>query len=430
MKKIWFLFYNILIVPVLYIAILVLGLFNQKIKKGIRGRRRLLENLIITASSLDKTKKLLWFHSASMGEFEQAKPIIEKIKSVSDVNILVTFFSPSGYENSKKYPYADLVSYVPIDTKSNAERFIQIMHPDIAIMMRYDIWPNLIWQLKKFDIPTFIVDATLRDDSPRKKILSKSFHRNLYTDITRILTVSENDLQNFKQFGVTDSQLKVVGDTRFDRVYQRSLLAKERNLIHENLFKKKDGTKKKILVAGSTWEADEEVLIPAFLKLTKYDDDVILIIAPHEPTLIHLEKIENEFAGKLKTIRFSFLNHYKDEKVIIIDSIGILLTLYYYADVAYIGGSFKQGIHNVLEAAVYGIPVMFGPKIENSQEAKTLQQNGGGILVRNKKEAYKYLRLLFSNEDMRNKKGKVSFNYVENNIGATEKIIEEINRFI
>lgn len=430
MKKIWFILYNVLVVPVLFIGLYSWGIINKKVKKGIHGRKRLLEKLIITAASMDKSKKLIWFHSASMGEFEQAKPIIEKIKSIADVNILVTFFSPSGYENSKKYPYADLVSYIPIDTKSNAERFIQIMHPDIAIMMRYDIWPNHIWQLKKLDIPIFIVDATMRDNSPRKKFFLESFHKILYSDITRILTVSKSDLNNFKQFGVTDHQLMIVGDTRFDRVHQKSIIAKEKNLIQSKLFTKKDGTRKKILVAGSTWEADEEILLPAFLKLTQFDEDVILIIAPHEPTLIHLEKIENEFVGKLKTIRFSFLNHYQNEKVIIIDSIGILLTLYYYADVAYIGGSFKQGIHNVLEAAVYGAPVMFGPKIENSQESKTLREKGGGILIRNKKEAYKNLRIIFGDEKLRKIKGEICHKYVEQNIGATEKIVEEIKRFI
>jgi 3-deoxy-D-manno-octulosonic-acid transferase len=185
---------------------------------------------------------------------------------------------------------------------------------------------------------------------------------------------------------------------------------------------------KRILVAGSTWEADEEVILPAFSKLAKNDDDVILIIAPHEPTLIHLEKIENEFSGDLETIRFSFMNNYNGERVIIIDSIGILLTLYTYADAAYVGGSFKQGIHNVLEAAVYGVPVLFGPKIDNSQETKELLRLGGGILIRNKKEAYRNFRMLFSSEMLRKEKGAISYNYVQKNLGATEKILNEINR--
>ena len=288
-------------------------------------------------------------------------------------------------------------------------------------MMRYDIWPNHVWAMKKFNIPSFIVDATMKSNSSRKLIFIKNFHKILYKNITRILTVSETDSNGFRTFGCRDKQLQVVGDTRFDRVYQRSLSAKERNLIKEDFLKNK-----KIFVAGSTWEADEDVILPAFLKLTKYEKDIILIIAPHEPTLIHLEKIENEFAGRLSTIRFSFMNSYKGERVIIIDSIGILLTLYTYAHTAYIGGSFKQGIHNVLEAAVYGIPVMFGPKIENSQESQQLLNRGGAILVKNRNDAYRQLRKLFSDENIRKSKGKISYDYVQENLGASNKIIKEI----
>ena len=187
---------------------------------------------------------------------------------------------------------------------------------------------------------------------------------------------------------------------------------------------------KNIFVAGSTWEQDEEVIFPAFIKLSSFDKSIIMIVAPHEPTLFHLEKIENEFAGKFKTIRFSHLNNYSDERIIIVDSIGILLMLYTYADVAYVGGSFKQNIHNVLEAAVYGTPVMFGPKIENSQEAKKLAEIGGGIIVNNKRQAYRNLRKLFLDDTLRNKTGKISASYVQSNIGATKKILDAIYKVI
>ncbi len=421
MKSIWYFLYNVLVIPVLYILINFAGLFNAKVKRGIDGRKRIFEELILNAANLDKSKKLVWFHSSSLGEFEQAKPIIEKLKRDPNINILVTFFSPSGYENSRKDPFADLVSYLPFDTKSNAERFIKIVRPDLAIMMRYDIWPNHVRAMKEYNIPSFIVDATMKEGSPRKFPLVKNFHKNLFLDITKILTVSKADEAGFKEFDCTEEQVQAVGDTRFDRVYQRSVTARQRNLIREDLF-----TGKKIFVAGSTWEMDEDVILPAFTKLVKYDPNVILIIAPHEPTIVHLERIENEFAKSLKTIRFSFLNNYVDERVIIIDSIGILLTLYTYADAAFIGGSFKQNIHNILEAAVYGIPVMFGPKIDNSQETQKLLKLGGGILIKNKREAYRQLRTLFTNDEVRNAKGKISYNYVQQNLGATDKILTEI----
>lgn len=425
MKILFNIFYNFLVLPILYSALRFAGLFNKKIRTGINGRKRVYEELILNATSINKNKKLIWFHSSSLGEFEQAKPIIEKLKEDKNVNVLITFFSPSGYENSKKYPHADLISYIPFDTKTNAEKFIAITNPTLAVIMRYDVWPNIISELNKKNIPVYLVDATLRSDSPRKYPILNIFHKILFGYFTNILTVSESDTKEFKSFGFSDDKVKAVGDTRFDRVYQRSLLAKQKQLLSNNVTKNK-----KIFIAGSTWEQDEEVIFPAFLKLAEVDKNVIMIVAPHEPTLLHLEKIENEFTGKLKTIRFSHLNSYADERIIIVDSIGILLTLYTYADVAYVGGSFKQNIHNVLEAAVYGVPVIFGPKIQNSQEAKKLAEIGGGIVVHNKKQAYKNLRKLFGDDDFRKQAGKISTNYVHSNIGATQKILDAIYKVI
>lgn len=425
MKFLFNIFYNFLVLPILYASLRFAGLFSKKIRTGISGRKRVYEELILNATAINKNKKLIWFHSSSLGEFEQAKPIIEKLKEDKNVNVLITFFSPSGYENSKKYPHADLISYIPFDTKTNSEKFISIANPTLAVIMRYDVWPNIIKELHKKNIPIYLVDATLRSDSPRKYPLLNSFHKILFGYFTNILTVSESDAKEFQSFGFDNKKVKAVGDTRFDRVHQRSLLAKEKKLLSYNVTKHK-----KVFIAGSTWEQDEEVIFPAFLKLAEVDENIIMIVAPHEPTLLHLEKIENEFSSKLKTIRFSHLNNYSDERVIIVDSIGILLTLYTYADVAYVGGSFKQNIHNVLEAAVYGVPVMFGPKIQNSQEAKRLAEIGGGIVVNNKKQAYKNLRKLFLNDDFRKHAGQISVDYVHSNIGATQKILDAIYKVI
>jgi 3-deoxy-D-manno-octulosonic-acid transferase len=425
MKILFNIFYNFFVLPILYSALRFAGLFNKKIRTGINGRKRVYEELILNATSINKNKKLIWFHSSSLGEFEQAKPIIEKLKEDKNVNVLITFFSPSGYENSKKYPHADLISYIPFDTKTNAEKFIAITNPTLAVIMRYDVWPNMVSELNKKNIPVYLVDATLRNNSPRKYPLLISFHKILFGYFTSILTVSESDAIEFKSFGFDEAKVKAVGDTRFDRVHQRSLLAKEKRLLSYNVTKNKN-----IFIAGSTWEQDEEVIFPAFLKLAEVDKNVIMIVAPHEPTLLHLEKIENEFAGKLKTIRFSHLNNYADERIIIVDSIGILLTLYTYADVAYVGGSFKQNIHNVLEAAVYGVPVIFGPKIQNSQEAIKLAEIGGGIVVNNKRQAYKNLRKLFMDDQFRKQAGQISADYVNTNTGATQKILNAIYKAI
>jgi 3-deoxy-D-manno-octulosonic-acid transferase len=425
MSNLWYLVYNILVIPILKTLVSIGKVFNPKIRTGIEGRKKLYENLIIDLTGIDRKKKMIWFHSASMGEFEQAKPIIEKIRTEKDVNIIITFFSPSGYTNSLKYPFADVVAYFPYDTPLMTGRFLNLVRPSLVLFMRYDIWPNMIWQLKKKNIPGFIVDATMRANSPRKWLLAKSFHKSVYSSVTGILTVSENDENNFRDFDIEGTKIETVGDTRFDRVYQKSIAAKEKKIFKDGFF-----SGKKVVVLGSSWESDQEVMFPALIKLMKVDPRIITLIVPHEPTVMHLEAIENSINEQFESIRFSYLNNYNGERVIIIDSIGILLTLYKYADLAYIGGSFKQGIHNVLEPAVYGIPVMFGPKHENSQEAVYLAKTGGGIVIRNKKEAYRALRIIFSDESMRLRIGSICSGFVKQNIGATDKILEEIYLYI
>ncbi len=420
-KKFWQIFYNIIFIPILYVILVIISFFDKKVRRGISGRKRIFEELILNRLTLDLSKINIWFHSSSLGEFEQAKPIIEKLKKETDVKIVVSFFSPSGYENSKKYPFADIITYLPFDSEWRARRFIEIISPNIVVFMRYDIWPNHIWSLKKKRIPILLVDATMKKKSPRKLPLLRSFHKYLFEDFTKILTVSDEDADGFKSFKCKNVQIKVVGDTRFDRVYSRSLASRESKIIDKKVF-----ISKKVLVAGSTWQQDEDVIIPSFLKLLKFDNDAVMIIAPHEPTLLHLEKLENEFAGQASFIRLSNINNYKNEKIIIVDSIGVLSILYSYADVAFIGGSFKINVHNVLEAAVYGVPVLFGPKIENSQEAKKLLEAGGGIMIKDKKMFYRTLRKLFSDEKLIKETGKRSFEFVNKNVGTTDRIIKEI----
>lgn len=421
MKKFWQIFYNTFFVPLLYLSLIFISLFKKKIRTGISGRKRIFEDLILNRLTLNLSKKIIWFHSSSLGEFEQAKPIIEKLKKETDVKIVVSFFSPSGYENSKKYPFADIITYLPFDSKWRAKRFIEIISPSMVVFMRYDIWPNHIWTLKKKNIPCLLVDATMKKKSLRKLPLIKSFHKYLFEDFTKILTVSDDDASGFNSFNCKKVKIKVVGDTRFDRVYSRSLASKDSKIINKEVLKNS-----KVLVAGSTWPQDEDVIIPSFLKLLKFEKNAVMIIAPHEPTLLHLEKLEHEFAGQASFIRLSNINNYTEQRIIIVDSIGVLSILYKYADLAFIGGSFRINVHNVLEAAVYGVPVLFGPKIDNSQEAKKLVEAGGGIKIKDKNSFYKSLRKLFSDDKLMKECGRKSFEFVHNNVGATERIIKEI----
>ncbi len=403
----------------------IAGVFNHKIKKGIVGREDVFEQAASKVAKFDKQKTTIWFHSSSLGEFEQAKPIIEKLQKTNLVNIFVTFFSPSGYDNSIKYPHADAVTYLPLDSPANARKFVKIIDPSLAVFMRYDIWPNFILALEQSKVPVFLVDATMRSNSKRMNPFLRPFHTMLYRKFDYILTISDLDLKNFLSFDLDPKKVLKSGDTRFDRVYERALIARERRLIRDEIL-----AGKKVVVAGSIWQEDEEVLLPAVKKLLKYYKDVVVILVPHEPTLPHLEKLENEFTGLEQTIRFSFLNSYNNERIILVDSIGILMTLYYYANLAFVGGSFKSNVHNTLEPAVYGIPVIYGPKTGNSQEAGELAQSGGGVIVRTKKEMYKQLRNFIANDELEKSAGEKSRNFVMGNTGATKIILEKISEII
>ncbi len=425
MRKLWQAIYNSVFLPLFYFLLLTGSLLNGKIKEGRKGRKKLFENLIIALAGLDRSKKLIWVHSSSLGEFEQAKPVIEELKRKYDLNILVTFFSPSGYLNSLRYPFADIVSYLPVDKRKDMNRFINLVKPSAVVLMRYDVWPNMIWELGERKIPLFLIDATLRSKSKRLLPVVRSFSKSVFSEFTKILTVSKKDMENFRKMGISIDVLEVVGDTRYDRVYRKSIEAKEKQLIKPEITRNK-----KVLILGSSWEADEEVILPAVLKLFEKDKSVMLILAPHEPSVLRLEKLEHYFARNYETIRFSHLNNYTNERVILIDSIGILLSLYNYADVVFVGGSFKQGIHNILEPAVYGVPIFFGPKIHNSYEAQQLVEKGGAVVTVNKKQAYKFLRKVFSDEELRKTMGITSKEFVQSNIGATVKIIERLGNFV
>jgi len=421
----WILIYNYLTIPLFGFVLKVAAIFNKKIRTALKDRNQLFEDLKEKIQKIDQTKPLIWFHSSSVGEFEQAKPIIEKINAKKEYTILASFLSPSGYYAARRYEKADLITYYPFDSKKNVLKFIEIVNPRILIYMRYDIWPNSVIELSKRKIPVFLVDATMKKNSPRKFPLIKDFHRFLFSKFEKILTISEEDKNGFLSFGIPEEKVLVAGDTRYDRVYQKSQNALKQKILNENIIRNK-----KIFVAGSTWSEDEKELFPALIKLHKIEKDLLSIIVPHEPSIQTLEQIEFELKPHISTIRFSMLNQYADEKIIIVDSIGILLTLYAYADVAFVGGGFKSNIHNVLEPAVYGIPVLFGPKFSNSQEAFQLIKENGGFSVSNKVEIYKLLRKLFSDETFRRNTGNNAKRFVEKNIGATEKIAQILMEYI
>ncbi|CUS96131.1 3-deoxy-D-manno-octulosonic acid transferase [Candidatus Chrysopegis kryptomonas] len=425
------LIYNLIFIPILFITFHLLGLFNKKVKRGINGRKNLFKDLEQkTKEKFNPEKPVFWFHCASLGEFEQAKPIILKLREKVNPNIIVTFFSPSGFEPSKNYQFANVISYIPFDSLSNAKKFINLIktRENYLFLMKYDFWLNHLYFAHRNKFNLCLANAFI-NESKVSNLFKRFFYKTIYELFDFIFLISNEDKNSLEKLNPLLSKrakVFITGDTRYDQVYLRSQDASKKAIVPESVIKSNDGTRRKIFVVGSSWEEDEKVIIPAIIKIQKYEPKLLTILVPHEPTEENIEKIEKELDNKLTSIRFSKIENYKDEKVVIVDGIGFLMTLYAYADVAYVGGSFKQGIHNVLEPATYGIPVIYGPKIQNSPEAQKLAQIGGGIVIKNEKQFYKALRKILSDENLRKEIGQKSFELVKSNLGATDKIIKAI----
>jgi len=426
MKSFWFYVYNIVVFPLLIVIARGASIFNRKLRDGFRDRVQLFDTLESSMAQTGSKTPRVWFHVSSLGEFEQAKPIIQTVKTnYPDGTVIVTFFSPSGYRHSKNYKFADIISYIPVDSRRLARKFIDLVKPDAAIFIRYDIWPNHIWALAESGIPRILSSATMREKSIRLNPLLRSFHRHLFNIFTVILTITDYDVRQFKRFGLSEPLIEEAGDTRYDQVLERSKAAQKTELLPDGITRRK-----KVLVIGSSWLEDEEHLIPALKNLYNDEKTLFTILAPHEPNEQNLERIEKQLGSEIPNIRFSHLNSFNNEKLIIVDSVGILVTLYKYAHVAFIGGGFKTKVHNVLEAAVYGIPVVFGPHHANSQEAVELARRKGGFVVTDRQSLQAILQRLFSDTQFRKQTGAVCRQLVKENAGATNRIMRHLKKSI
>ena len=385
-----------------------LSLTNKKAKLWITGRKNILLHL---KEAIQPDDNIIWFHCASLGEFEQGRPLIEYIqKKQPQYKILLTFFSPSGYEIRKNYPDVDYVFYLPADTEFNAKKFMEIVRPQYIFFIKYEFWLNYIRQAYLREIPFYSVSSIFSKRQIYFKWYGKWFRKQLQ-EITHFFTQDQSSMDLLNQYGIF--QTSVSGDTRFDRVYELSVNRKEIPLFSQ--IKQYDKT----IVAGSTWREDEQLL---FQMIKKYN--FRLILAPHEIDSQHIKQIESLFSD-FPTIRYSQIsdNVQVDEKqVLIVDTIGILSSLYPYGKIAYIGGGFGVGIHNILEAATYGMPVIFGPNYKKFKEANDLIALSAAFSISNAKELDAVLDNLFENRKNLEIASRQAKQYVLDNIGACNRI--------
>lgn len=360
---------------------------------------------------IEPDTRYVWFHAASLGEFEQGRPVIEQLKREKpETKILLTFFSPSGYEIRKNYAGADIVSYLPLDVPGNAWYFVNLVKPSKAIFIKYEFWPNYLLALQAENIPVVSISAIFRPEQVFFKDYGKWYKKLLLT-FQHIFVQDKFSKELLQAHGINN--VTVAGDTRFDRVYDLYQQAKQLPLIEE--FVK---GAEKVIVAGSTWPKDEELLVQ-YLRL---HPDVKLIMAPHEVHNSHIAEISKLLDGKFVRYSDATAENVKSTNCLVVDIIGILSSIYRYANVTYIGGGFGVGIHNTLEAAVYGLPVVFGTNYQKFREARELIAVGGAFSISN----YVTLEAQFDLLLKDNNAGKIAGEYVKNNTGATEMILKQL----
>ena len=401
--------YN-LVIYLYLLGVAVYSLFNEKVRKMWRGER---EAFSILKQKVDPSAKYVWFHAASLGEFEQGRPIMEQLRREHpEYKILLTFFSPSGYEVRKNYDGADIITYLPLDTITNARRFLRTVRPVMAFFIKYEFWYNYLHILKHRHVPVYSVSSIFRPNQVFFKWYGRQYGRVLKC-FTHFFVQNEQSRELLAKIGITD--VTITGDTRFDRVLQIKEQAKQLSVVEQFV-----ADAPKVFVAGSSWPPDEDI----FIRYFKEHPEWKLVIAPHVIGEDHLQQIEQKLEGR-KTIRYTKADGGAgDASVLIIDCFGLLSSIYRYATVCYVGGGFGVSIHNTVEAADWGKPVIFGPENQKFQEAQELKACGGGIEIKNY-EDFEHIMDGFT-ADALAKAGRAAGDYVQGKAGSTQQILRYI----
>lgn len=388
-------------------GVAIASLFNKKVRTMWCGERQALR---ILKEKVDPTAQYVWFHAASLGEFEQGRPLMERLrKEHPEYKILLTFFSPSGYEVRKDYKGADIVCYLPLDTIRNSRRFLRAVRPCMAFFIKYEFWYNYLHILKHRNVPVYSVSSIFRPDQVFFKWYGRQYAYVLKC-FTRFFVQNEFSKELLAKIGITN--VDVVGDTRFDRVAQIKEAAKQLPLVEAF----KQGAN--VFVAGSSWQPDEDIFIPFF----NQHKDWKMIIAPHVIGEDHLQQIEAKVQGKVVRYTQATADNVNDADCLIIDCFGLLSSVYQYGEVAYVGGGFGVGIHNVLEAAVWDMPVIFGPNNQKFQEARRLKAVGGGFEIASEDDFSRVMKSFMNEQATLSRAGNQAGQYVQSLVGVTDKI--------
>ena len=405
--------YN-LIIQIAGFLLKIVAVFSPKIKLFVEGRKSVFE---ILESKINVNDKTIWFHAASLGEYEQGLPVIERIKEkFPNHKIVVTFFSPSGYEVRKNNLVADITVYLPLDTKKNAQHFLSLVHPEMVFFIKYEYWPNYLNELRKLGTPTYLISGIFRKNQLFFKWYG-GFYRTALNTFTYFFVQNESSKKLLLELGKTN--VAVSGDTRFDRV--ASILENDNSLDFIEAFKNDTLT----IVAGSSWPKDENLLVDY---INQTSEKIKFVIAPHNIKEEQIQELKNSISKKVVLFSEKSTKNLADFDVFIIDTIGILTKIYSYADIAYVGGGFgNPGVHNILEPATFGVPIVIGPNFSHFAEATALVNREGCIPISNKKELMDAFSNLIANDNIRHEKGHICNTFVQMNKGATDIIMKKIN---
>lgn len=423
MRALWLVIYNLLGVPVMWLSFRLIALFNSKVREGINGRRDLFRELDRSLSVFGKSRTAV-IHSSSLGEYQQAIPLMDQLLK-RGYNVLHTFFSPSGYKNCRVNRQDTAKSYIPFDSFSGSKKFLKRVSPELLIFMRYDLWYNLIYNSKKTGIRLVVANARY-DEHDRTWTLPvvSSFKKTMYRMLDEAFVIDSFDEENYRRMlHGHGPEVIMAGDSKFERVAGTDFATGI-----EGLFPGVDIPSKRIFVMGSSWKDDEEVILPAVDKALEQHPELLTLLVPHEPKLSKIQAIERSLEKRknISSIRLSEISSYNGENLIIVDRIGILSRLYSIAYTSYVGGGFRTGLHNILEPAIFRMPIFFANDVKNSDEDEILIDVGCGIPVRNKKQFYRKFREILNNPSLRDEYGEKCAEVFRNSAGIAETIVNHI----